>query len=189
MELVESIERINTFLEREYGKEDTGRPIYRVVWSDDQLEKRLMYYTDAGIELLSPEVREIPKYRHFKHTYVLERLSYIPQLSKEQLEMTVNTISYEPIWTFVDKNLNPLPPRIDVCKIVIDSLHAAIYGDHSLAKYKDKGQGETLEERKERVSQIQKELFGNETDTGDALAYKEGVGYTGPSKIESEKVH
>lgn len=185
MELVETIERINRFLEREYGIEDTGRPIYRVVWSDDQLEKRLMKYTDAGIELLSPEVREVPKYTHFKHVYVLERLSYIPQ-NKEHMEMTVNSISYEPIWTFVDKNLNPLPPRIEVCKIVIDTLHAAIYGDHSLRKYKDDNAG-SLEETQKRVAALQLELFGNETSVGDALAHKEAV--IVPRNFESEKVH
>jgi hypothetical protein len=34
---------------------------------------------------------------------------------------------------------------------------------------------EYLEKESERIKQIQQDLFGNETDTGDALAHKEGV--------------
>jgi hypothetical protein len=53
-------------------------------------------------------------------------------------------------------------------------LHAAIHGDHSLRKYKDDNAG-SLEETQQRVETIQKELFGNETDTGDALAHGEAI--------------
>ena len=182
MEVVESVERINDWLRREYGIETTSdRQIYRVVWANDQLEKRLMKFTDSGIELLFPEVREVPKYQQFRDTYVLERLSYID--APDHGELTVNIVSYEPIWSFVDNNLNPLPPRIDVCKIVIDSLHMALYSDKSgFAKYKDTNEG-VMKENDKRLKEIQLELFSNETEVGDALAYGEGVGYTGPSKI------
>jgi hypothetical protein len=63
MELVESIETINEQLRRAYGIDSiSSRPIYRVVWANDELEKRLMHFTDAGIQLLTPEIREVPKY-------------------------------------------------------------------------------------------------------------------------------
>src|SRR5215467_8595373 len=148
MEVVESVDRINEYLRREYGIETTSdRPIYRVVWANDQFEKRKMKYTDSGIELLAPEVRTVPKYTQFKDTYILERLSYVDAPGME--EMTVNVISYEPIWSFVDNQLNPLPPRIDVCKIVIDALHMAIYGDKSgFAKYKDTNENVMKENQK-----------------------------------------
>ena len=189
MEIVESIERINDWLRREYGIETTSdRPIYRVVWANDQLEKRLMHYTDSGIELLHPEVREVPKYQSFRDTYVLERLSYIDAPNHE--EMTVSVISYEPLWSFVDNRLNPLPPRIDVCKIIIDTVHMAIYSDKSgFAKYKDTNE-EVLKEQQASLESIQQELFGNETNVTDALAYKEGVVVPrNYPEIESEKVH
>lgn len=187
---MESIERINDWLRKEYGIETTSsRPMYRVVWANDQLEKRLMKYTDSGLQLITPEIREVPKYKQFKDMYVLERLSYIDSVDPTIKEMTVQEVSYEPIWSFVDNKLNPLPPRIDICKIVIDTLHMALYSDKSgFAKYKDTNE-DVQKERRESLEQIQNELFGNETTVGDALAYKEGVGYTGPSKIESEKVH
>lgn len=187
MELVESLDRINNWLRKEYGIETTSdRPIYRVVWANDQMEKRLMHYTDSGIQLLTPEVREVPKYRQtFRDTYVLERLSYIDVPNHE--EMTVNTISYEPIWSFVDNKLNPLPPRIDVCKIVIDALHLAIYSDRSgFAKYADKNE-DVKKEKAESLAKIQNELFGNETEVGDALAHKEAI--VVPRNFERETVN
>jgi hypothetical protein len=176
MELVESIETINEQLRRAYGIDSiSSRPIYRVVWANDELEKRLMHFTDAGIQLLTPEIREVPKYAQWaKDRYILERLSYVEVNSPENMQMTVSKVSYEPIWSFVDNKLNYLPPRFEVAKVVIDTLHAAIHGDHSLRKYKDDNAG-SLEETQQRVETIQKELFGNETDTGDALAHGEAI--------------
>jgi hypothetical protein len=187
MELLESVETINKRLRDEFGIELTSdRPIYRVVWSNDQLEKRMSKYTPEGVELLQPQVFEVPKYKQWAaDRYILERLSYV-DTSGENAQMTVNSISYEPIWSFVDNKLNALPPRYEVCKIVIDTIHASIYGDHSLRKYKDDNAG-SLEETQQRVSTIQQELFGNETDTGDALAHGEAI--VVPRNFEKEKVN
>lgn len=177
------VEHINDLLRREYGIETTSdRPIYRVVWSNDQFEKRLMKYTDTGIELLTPEVREVPKYRQWaKDRYILEKLSYI-EIPVE--EMTVNRISYEPLWSFVNNKLEYLPPRYDVCKLIIDSVNERL-GKSTGVLYKDVS--ENTEEKQERVAQIQQELFGNETDTGDAIAHGEAI--IVPRNYENEKVH
>lgn len=187
--ITDPVERINDWLRKEYGIETVSdRPMWRVVWADDQTEKRLMRYTDAGIELLTPEVREVRKYQQFPHMYVLEHLEYVDAANNAD-EMTVQIASYEPKWSFVDNQLNPLQPRIEVCKLVIDTFNAAVHGDKSgFAKYKDTNE-RVAEENRKNLEMIHQELFSNETATGDALAYGEGVGYTGPSKIESEKVH
>lgn len=170
----EEVERINALLRKDFGYELTSdRPIYRVVWANDQYEKRLMKYTDSGLELLTPEIREVPKYKQWNaDRWILERLSYIDAPS-DTSEMTVSKISYEPIWSFVNNKLEYLPPRYEVCKIVIDTVHAAIYGDNSLAKYKDNTNDP--EEAQKRVDLIQKELFGNETEVGDAIAHGDAV--------------
>lgn len=161
-----------------YGITIDGSPIFRVVWSEDQYEKRWTNYTDAGIELLEPEVREYPKYKQYIHEkYVLERLVIID--STKINGSPVLNVTYEPLFTFEDTNKNYLPPRYKACKFIIDSLYAAL-GKQSLAKYKDELATESVEEREIRLSQLQQELFGNETDTGDALAYKEGVSLYGP---------
>lgn len=180
MEQTEPIESLNRQLRDEYGADTvTGRAIYRIVWSEDQYEKRMSKFTPAGVELLQPEVQEFPKYKQWTRgpKFIMERLCYIDVVSGYADELTINKLSYEPVWTFMDNKYNALPPRWDVCKIIIDTIHAAMYHDHSLAKYA-KGEGSndgSLEETQKRVAKIQEELFGNETSTGDALAHKEAV--------------
>ena len=44
MELAEDIDTINSSLENLFGTDFTSkRPLFRVVWSNDQYEKRLMH--------------------------------------------------------------------------------------------------------------------------------------------------
>lgn len=184
MNLAEPLNEINARLMDIYGIDTiSGNPMFRVVWSEDQLEKRWTSYTDEGLQLLHPEVREYPKYRQWIHEkYILERLTIITEIKVEGAP--VNRISYEPIWVFEDKHGNYLPPRIAVSRLVIDTLYAS-EGKQSLARYKDELVNENPEARKARLMELQTELFGNETEVGDALAYKEGVSLNGPRFGES----
>lgn len=163
---MESIESINRQLRDLFGVDSiTGLPIWRVVWSEDQIEKRMSKYTASGIELLYPQVVEVPKYRQFlKERHILERLSVVPP---GHLELSVEQLSYEPIHVFENKN-GALPPKVEVAKYIIDTLYAAA-GKSSLAKYKED------DDREARLLRLEEELFGNETDTGDALAHKEAI--------------
>lgn len=177
MELSETIDTINEQLVNLYGHTLEGQPIFRIVWSEDQFEKRLMGHTDSGIELLTPQVRTVPKYRQWiKERYVLERLVAVPEVN--QSELPTVKMSYEPIWVFNDKFGNYIPPRIDAAKFIVDCLYAAL-GKKSLAKYKDEEALEEMADRegtkKRRTDKLMEELFGNETATTDALAYKTGV--------------
>lgn len=177
MELRESIESINEQLVRDFGNEFNGQPRFRVVWSDDQFEKRWTDYTDEGFQLLSPEVRLLPKYRQtHPHKFILERL--VPIIGDTDL---TSRISYEPCWTFEDSNGDYLPPRFDACKFIIDSIFAAMNKAGTHAKYRDPSESPGNREAKLKV--MEAELFGNETPVGDALAY--GMGVTVPSSIRS----
>ena len=168
MELTETIESINRQLQDLYGIDTaTGVPLWRIAWSDDQFEKRLMEYTPSGMQLCLPEVMEVRKYSYVQHKYILERLVVVPDPYKA--ELAGEQFSYEPMWVFEDKDHNYLPPRLDASKFIIDTVYAAM-GKKSLAKYIEK-----LEDSDQRVEKLQEELFGNETAVGDALAYKEGV--------------
>lgn len=180
MELAEPIERINSWLVDQYGIDTvTGLPIWRVVWSNDQYEKRKMSVTDEGIHLLTPIMREVPKYQHIQERYVLERLT----VTVDNEEISGN-LSYEPMWTFEDKHRNYLPPKIDACKIIVDTVYAATRrggaGDTevrqgSMRKYVDELANLSPEAKAARIDGIVQDLFGNETETTDALSYKEGV--------------
>lgn len=171
MLVTESINSINRQLADLFGRDTiTGKPIWRVVWSEDQFEKRLMHQTDSGLQLLTPEIREVPKYRQWiQNRHILERLTVVPM---GHLEMNTEQISYEPIWTFEGLKGIEVPPTLQAAKFIIDTLYAAS-GKSSLAKYTDPSLEEGANEA--RLEKIEEELFGNETDVGDALAHKQAI--------------
>jgi hypothetical protein len=174
--LRESIESINKKLLEEFGTEFGKSPRFRVVWSEDQYEKRLTSFTDEGFELLAPEVRELPKYKQWiREKFILERL--VPIVGDTDL---VTKVSYEPAWVFQDKNGNYLPPFFDGCKLVVESLMEKM-GHKGHAKYKDPNVSK--EERLEQIKKVEAELFGNESDVTDALAYGTGVVVPGNNLI------
>lgn len=182
MELTETIDSINRQLQDLFGIDTvTGQPMWRVVWSEDQYEHRLGTYedfTDYGLWLRTvTEVRFVPKYCQWvQNKYVLERLVLIPEANEGELPAT--RLSYEPIYVFETDSHRYLPPRLDAAKFVIDSVLSA-QGKSSLAKYKDPFDGKSQEEynemRSQELDRLQSELFGNETDTGDALAHGEAI--------------
>lgn len=166
---MESIEVLNKRLIDHFGLDsDTGRPIFRIVWANDQLEKRLVSSTDEGIDLLFPEVREVKKYSYLKDVYVLERLVLVPD--ENQSEIPTEKLSYEPIWAYNEQ----IPPIWSATKFIVDTLYAAL-GKSNLAKYVDSEENTTPEGRQQRITKLHEELFGNETEVGDALRYKEGI--------------
>lgn len=172
MELAETIDALNEQLLSEYGRESLaeGQPRFRIVWSNDQFEKRWTKNTDAGFELIHPEVRLLPKYRHYiQDKYILERLVPVDENNTDLVEK----VSYEPAWVFETSDGAYLPPRYDACVLIIDALHQAAGSSRGFAKYKDPEV--SAEFRKERLDKMEKTLFGNETSTGDALAHKYGV--------------
>lgn len=177
---------INLALERKYGKFDTtDKPLYRVVWSEDQIEKRLVSHNDNGFELLIPEVREVPKYRQWiKEKWLLEALTEVPVVN--QNELPASALSYECVWVFEDKKGNYLPAHLEVCHIVIGQIRKNVAGMFGV-KYQDPEltpEG-SIEEKQKRVAKLEEMLFGNETDVTDALRYKDGV--VVPSNYEGNK--
>lgn len=172
------VEIINELLERHFGIDTMGgKPIWRVVFSDDQFEKRLMPTTDEGLQLLYPEVREVPKYRQWiPHMWVLERLCIVPDMNVP--ELPTSRFSYEPLFPFHDRYGNPIQPKYEVCEWVINLVYSA-QGKQTLNKYVANPEGETTEEylsnKRERVDSLAKDIFGDETDISDHLSRQTGV--------------
>lgn len=180
---METLKSLNERLIDYYGMAWNGMPIYRIIWSDDQFEKRLTECDDKGVQLLFPEVRELPKYSHYiKSKYILERLVELNEQAQIELKVKIN---YEPLWVYTDKDNNALPPKWEVTQFVINTVNAAM-GKDNLAKYIDPG--DSPEMKQERISKIEEEMFGNETDVTDAMAYGSGVAGFHPM-IEKDKVH
>lgn len=181
-ELIEPLEKINYNLEKDFGKFEDGRVHFRVVWSDDQIEKRWMTHTNDGMELLFPEVREVRKYSYISERYVLERL--VPVVG--ETDLTTKT-SYEPAWTFQDRFGNYLPPRYDACKFIVESMFEKMGNKSVHAKYKDPDLDPG--HKQEEIMKMEKYLFGDETPMGDALSSGDGISYAGMKTFsEEEKV-
>jgi len=167
----------------------SNQPIWRVVWSELQFEKRHGTYDDYTTNGLFirrvTETREVPKYRQWiKNKHVLERLTGIPD--DYLMELGGSKTSYEPIWVFEDKFHNPLPPSLQVAKIVIDTIYTATgvggVGEAtkkevtpgSMRKYVDEFASDPSKVE-ERIKALESEFWGNETNEIDAVRAGEGV--------------
>lgn len=167
---MESVETLNARLTEYYGIDTaSSQPIFRIVWSEDQFENRLTNTLDSGIQLLFPVIRLCRKYNYLKDLYILERLVVVPE--EQVRELAGLKVSYEPLFAYRRSDGTPLPLTWTATKFVVDTVLAAM-GKKSLRKYVEDVSPEALESN---INKIQEELFGNETDTTDALAYKEGV--------------
>ncbi len=165
MELREKIETINRQLVDHFGVDTvTGLPMWRVVWSNDQKERRLVGNTSTGVELLFPEVREVPKYQHARDRFILERLIGLDPIS--QMEYPEQKTYYNAMWTFSDRFGNYLPPYFEGCKFLIDTTYSkegkvnigSIYNDPELDP----------QTKKDRLEALVLELFGEHPEHSEA---------------------
>ena len=120
------IETVNKSLADRFRVLD-GRPIYRVVWSGDQLEIRRGLMREFYGHIFLREYFTVgprPKYWYFqKPCWVLEKLVFIRSQAalKEVVQELVECAngSYEPVFPFVDAQFNALPVSREVVEIVI----------------------------------------------------------------------
>lgn len=184
---MEMLNEVNKWLKDKYGMFDPLNQNFRVVWSEDQKEKRKGVWTDYSTEGLYirtvEEIREVPKYGYISHKFILERIIPIEAFGRKD---AVDKISYEPIWTFKDAADNALMPHIGVCHYVIETLFENI-AKRAGVKYKNpftdvKIQKEVLLAEKRKMYDL---LYGEETHVTDALA--RGSGITVPELPSKEK--
>jgi len=193
---------INSQLKDLYGVDIvTGLPIFRVIWSDDEMEHRHGTFDDItanGIYLKTvTETRYLPKYKQWIHgRHILERLVLVPEFQRH--ELPASNMSYEPLHVFRKGDDNEtvdgyLPPRLDVAKFIVDSVLAVqaystmmITGHANpdrptLARYKDPAAGKSTEEivehKRKEIDGLVNELFGDETGLmGQTLSRNQGGG-------------
>ena len=186
----EELDRLNIKLKDYFGSVSTGEPNWRVVYSNDQFEDRYGDYEDRTPEGLLirrvSEWRHVPKYSQWiVDKWVLEALVEVPLGTLE-----IDTkLTYEPMYGFPHIDKKPRIPIWAACKLLIDGVNEKV-GITVGARYKDPESNprEAVHYKQEELKRIEEDLYGNETDIGDALAYREGVGFT-TSKIKSgEKV-
>lgn len=178
----ERLERLNTRLKTEYGYfQGSPSPNWRVVWSEDQFEKRYGTFEDRTPEgyLIRrvSEVREVPKYRQWVHNkYILERMMANFTHNGEM----ITKMQYEPVYVF--ENPENQPPIFDAIKFIVELVYeqAARACGVPYVKY-----AEDPDAEEKRIAKIREELYGDRTDVSDALAYKEGI--VVPSNFEGKK--
>lgn len=173
---MESVELLNERLLNHFGKDiASDRAMWRIVRAGEQLEKRFGTFEDrtaSGLFIRRvTEIREVPKYQHIpKDRWVLEHLVAVPE--HQQIELAGAKTSYEVVFTYESlKSGEGLPPIWSVTKLVIDGILFAMNHPNPFAKYKQN----TLEEQEKEFQEIYDYLYGDKSDTADALAYKEGV--------------
>jgi hypothetical protein len=186
----EPLEVINQRLIDRYGLFENGQARYRLVWSEDQMEHRFGEYNqfDSNGNFLGTRTGFclVPKYKQWMpNQWVLENLVVVGDQNRE----LTTKLSYEPLHGFINfYTSKPLDPTWRAIEFLIENMRhrmAEIVG----VEYKDPLIDESdpkisFEVREARLRDLQQELFGNETDTTDALAYHEGVGYTSNKSIE-----
>lgn len=192
------IEAINASLKHEYRVLD-GRPIYRIVWSDDQLEKRLGTFCDYYGSILIREehkcLREVKKYWYLqKPCWVLEKLVFLPR-EREMYDLIEELVegrngTYETVYTFINKKQEQLPVVHEIVEAIIHTLHSP---DKKLTQ-SDFDAIEKLEEKAE-MDMFEAELMENERSplfvwensafvSTNQLEYKRKLGI-GQSYVES----
>lgn len=177
---MEDLKVINQRLADTYGYFESSHPMWKLVFADDEVEKRIMTHDKHGHELLIPEVKEVKKYKQWiSGKFVLERI--IPVYGQTDL---VTSLSYEPVFVFQDADRNFLPYRWDVIEIVIYGIYEAAanamkatMADRAIYKHPLAGLNteQLIEQKRAEIEEMKAYFFGNETDIGDALAYRSGV--------------
>src|SRR5215471_806676 len=183
--LLQEVQEVNKLLVKHFGIDSiTGQAMWRVVWSDDQYEKRLSTHTKDGFQLLYPEVMELPKYPWVKSRWTLERLVLIPDIHVD--ELPTQKMSYEPMYPFENAYTHDaIKPSFEACKFVIDSVYAVL-GKKSMRKYVDDEESKPVEAKEARIAKLQEELFGDESSLLGRTITGEAVAYTGEPKITSQ---
>ena len=127
------VEFINRRLHEDYRVLD-GRPIYRIVWSDDQLEVRDALWSEFYGSIFIREYRamkQIKKYWYMNPPrFVLEKLVFmqgqvgLKEMLRELPEAHSGT--YEPLYSFVDGKEQPLPVNLLVVDKILWTLHTPL---------------------------------------------------------------
>lgn len=107
---MDTISEINKKLKRQYGLDLDGQPRFRVVWTTDQIEKRIGTFEEGK------KVIEVPKYSYCPDRYVMEM--HTPLNSPE----LADKMGYEPLYVFQDGDGNYLPPLWIVAEIVAQNI-------------------------------------------------------------------
>ena len=114
---MKSIPHISEYLNSK-DKNIFNEPVYRLVWSDEQTEKRKGYFDGSNYH----SIREMPKYNYIQERWILEK--WFPPINNDSIDTSRGT--YEPVWVFEDKNNIHLEPTLIVIQIIIQAANGKL---------------------------------------------------------------
>jgi hypothetical protein len=130
-----NINNINDRLRKIYGDNPYKQPMFRIVFSDRELEKRRGTFVDWYGALYIREyvgIREVPKYAYLKGAYVLER--WLAPMSCYEIDTSMGT--FEPVYVFQDAEGKPLPVIEDFAHKVIEKIFNPLLPGHRTSQLK-----------------------------------------------------
>lgn len=160
------IKQLNRHLLETYGSDHTSRPRYRVMWSEDLLEKRnfVLGMNEDGSE--NVEVREVKKYSWVKDRYIFQK-HFVGPAEQQDIK---NWDGYEALFTF-DTNGGlgeALIPTQQACEFIIMCVERTI-------PMTPKEKRDFYEEQERK--QIERDKL--ELAEAGRLRLEDSVGYTG----------
>ncbi len=168
---MENVVLINKKLREIYGVSLDNKPKYRLVWSEDLIEKRIgkvEKYTPNGIYLGTEDgVHELKKYSYLKDRYILE--TYDPAF-KANVELA-NSDGYEPLFVF-QKNGEYLKPYYWACEFIINTILGRGYVKRTESM---DSREELSKEEKERMEYFDFLSQEGSSDLGQKFRYGEAI--------------
>lgn len=149
-------ERINEFLSQ-FGRNYKNEPIFRLVWSTDQLENRYGTYNEFYNDVFLRTVQKtklVPKYPYTKDRWIIERWADGSHFNSIELPDCKNG-GYESIYVFEGPQKEYLEPILIVVQMVM----------YTFMHPRERGQ--IIADAKEEALRLDKELEQNIADLFD----------------------
>jgi len=179
----EDVKTINKRLKKLYGRITDETPIFRVVWSEDQLEWRRGNFRDfspSGLFLRDVvETRQVKKYPHIKERWILEK--FFPVHEGSIPELPGITHSYEPLFVFQSASGKFLPPVWYVCQSIV---HIYLYSEKQAKRTESDDLADYEKELEQEQSIVYDFLNDLTPDLVSALEHGEAV--VVPREYESQ---
>ena len=103
------------------GQTLTGKPRYKVVWSDDETELRISTFNEFSGDIFLRTftgAKRVPKYPYVSSRWILEKF-LPPEVAYSNSLPESSQGSYEPLFVFQDKDGNALPVVLPVLEIIV----------------------------------------------------------------------
>jgi hypothetical protein len=168
------VDRLNQDLEIQHGCTPYGKAKYRVVFANDQRERRFGVYNEFHGDLFIRQIKglqETPKYPYLKNMWVLEVWMSPEKVFCHDIPETQYG-SYEPLFSFQDDKGNPIPVIPDIVhKMIWCHQHPQLPGDRAsdLKEQERKEFENEVSEMHDILSEEGRTWIGHRLQSGEAI--------------------